>query len=98
VASKSQKKSQKKKQVEQVRYLVDPEIGPTSRLADSRPCYSALHMANDPAGPPNEKKTRTMITGGASTANFIVDESLVAVATKDIAYGDELFLTYAGNA
>jgi hypothetical protein len=94
----SQKKAEKKKQVEQVRYIVDPEIGPTSRLADSRPCYFALHMANDPAGPPNEKKTRTMITRGASTANFIVDESLVAVATKNIAYGDELFLTYAGNA
>jgi hypothetical protein len=90
--------AKKNKRIEQVHYLVDPEIGPTSREKEQRPCYFGLHMANDPSGTLTQKKTRSMVTRGSTTSNFIIDEFLVAHCTKDLSLGDELYLTYNGDA
>jgi hypothetical protein len=71
--------------------MVDPRDGPatTKRVGQFAPAYFGIHMANDP----NWGKKKDV---DYSKYNFIVDTSLVAKATKEIAVGEELFLQYRG--
>jgi hypothetical protein len=71
--------------------IVDPRDGPatTKRVGKFAPSYFGIHMANDP----NLGKKKDV---DHSKHNFIVDASLVATATKEIAAGKELFLQHRG--
>jgi hypothetical protein len=71
-------------------FFVDPKDGPTTTRREIFPAYFGIHMANDP----NYKKRTGEVH--LDLYNFIIDASLVAIATKDIAVGDELFLQYRG--
>jgi hypothetical protein len=80
-----------------LRLIVDPTFGPTSRNAWQQPAYFGIHMANDPEWP-GKNGSPTRKTRGSPKHNFMVDMSLIAVATSDIAAGEELFLDYKGDA
>jgi hypothetical protein len=87
----------------QQRLIVDPTSGPTSNKRDYQPTYFGLHMANDPEW--NNKQPSNVATSkrrsrtrDSPTSNFIIDVSLVGIATRDIAVGEELFLNYDGDA
>jgi hypothetical protein len=80
------------------RLIVDPAtFGPTSRTAWQQPAYLGIHMVNDPEWH-GRKGSPTRTTRASPRSNFMVDMSLVAIATRDIAVGEELFLDYKGDA
>jgi hypothetical protein len=63
-----------------------------------QPAYFGIHIVNDPEWH-GKKGSPMKMTRASPRSNFMVDMmSLVAVATRDIAVGEELFLDYKGDA
>jgi hypothetical protein len=85
----------------QTSMIVDPTWGPAANKKAFEPSFFGLHMANDPEWGGRSKKkgpTTRNATRDEPAANFMIDVSLVGMATRDIAAGDELFLNYDGDA
>jgi hypothetical protein len=71
-------------------YIVDPLRGPLSAISLATPAWFGLHMANDF----NWGKKLPSVETHSQTHNFEVDNTLRAVAIKNIGMDEELFLRY----